>query len=150
MKLEVKNLVFAQVGESESFNIELFNEKIDEDVIAERIRGSLKLTKLEDQILAKVTGTTRVKVSCDRCLVDYCLDLPLKFSQEYLLNRAEAVGDQMAVSAHFEVEVLEPLRQEILAAIPVKKLCQAECAGMCLNCGKNLNAEKCVCKSKGQ
>lgn len=148
MRLEVKNLVFAPVGEKESFNIELFNEKIDEDTIAERIRGSLKLTRLEEQILAQFEGTSRVKVVCDRCLVDFCLDIPVKASQEYFLDRPKADEGQLVVSSHFEIEVLDPLKQEILATLPVKKLCKEDCKGICATCGKNLNIEKCVCKQK--
>jgi hypothetical protein len=48
MKLDVKNLVLATVGAKESLVIELFNEKEDEEVLAERIKGTLNLTRLEE------------------------------------------------------------------------------------------------------
>jgi uncharacterized metal-binding protein YceD (DUF177 family) len=134
MKLDVKSLVNAPLGESESFSIELFKEKVDEEIVADRIRGNLNLTRLEDEILAQFEGSAKVISTCDRCAGDMTLDLPLKFSQEYVIDRNSADVERLFVSNHFEIEFLEPLRQEIIAAIPVKK------------CGKNLNDGPCDCK----
>ena len=35
----------------------------------------------------------------------------------------------------------------LLAEYPIKILCHNECKGLCLQCGKNLNKNKCSCKS---
>lgn len=146
MKLDVKSLVFAPVGDSESFKIELFKEKLDEEFIAERIRGNLTLTKLENELLGKFEGIAKVNAICDRCAGDFVLEVPLRFSQEYLLEQESGEEDKLTVSNHFDIEVTEPLRQEILTALPVKKLCQEDCAGICLGCGVNLNEGKCACR----
>jgi uncharacterized protein len=146
MKLDVKSLVNAPVGDTESLSIELFKEQIDEEVLAERIRGNVILTKLEDEILARFTGNAKLDVSCDRCAGDMSLEIPFKFSQEYVLDKDTEDEDKLIVSNRFEIELIEPLRQELLAAIPVKKLCKDDCAGICLGCGANLNSEKCTCK----
>jgi uncharacterized protein len=145
MKLDVKSLVNAPVGESESLSIELFKEQIDEDIVADRIRGNLTLTKLEDEILGKFMGSAKLMASCDRCAGDMELEIPFRFAQEYSLNRSTDNEDQLSVSNQFEIDLIEPLRQELLAAIPVKKLCKDDCAGICAHCGANLNDEKCSC-----
>lgn len=145
MKLDVKSLVNAPVGQSESLTIELFKEQIDEDIQAERIRGNLVLTRLEDEILGRFDGSAKIQASCDRCAGEMELEIPFKFAQQYSLNREPEDEDQLTVSNHHEIDIIEPLRQELLAAIPVKKLCQPDCAGICRGCGANLNDEKCKC-----
>ena len=147
MKLDVKSLVNAPVGQSESLTIELFKEQIDEEILADRIRGNLTLTRLEEEILGKFDGSAKLMASCDRCAGEMELDIPFKFAQEYTLNREPEEEDQLAVSNHYEIDIIEPLKQELLAAIPVKKLCREDCAGICLTCGINLNDSKCKCKS---
>jgi uncharacterized metal-binding protein YceD (DUF177 family) len=130
MKLEVKNLVFAALGKSDSFNIELFNEKIDEEVMAERLKGTLKLTKLDEQILAAFDFSAKIKLVCDRCLSEYEVEIPLKFKQEYLLERPQEETGELYVDREFKIDVLEPLRQETLIHLPTKKICSEKCEGI--------------------
>lgn len=147
MYLDAKELFFAPFGQTQNVSIELFNEKFEDEVLAKRIKGELKLTKLENEILAKFKGTARVKIACDRCLAEFEVELPLNFSQVYLQEKPEE-EEKMRIEKGFKIELSEPLRQEILIRLPIKKLCREDCAGLCPKCGVNLNSEKCKCKSK--
>lgn len=146
MKLEVKNLALSPVGTTETLSIEMFNEQFEEDVLVERIKGTVALTRLEDQILASLTGMAKTLVRCDRCAGDFVLEVPLKFSEEYWLTKPEAEAEALLVSRDFYLDIREPLRQEILASLPVKKLCDTDCKGLCIQCGTNLNQDECQCK----
>jgi uncharacterized protein len=44
------------------------------------------------------------------------------------------------VSARFELDLREALRQYILMYEPAKPLCRADCAGLCPVCGADMNA----------
>jgi uncharacterized metal-binding protein YceD (DUF177 family) len=147
MKLDVKKLVVAPFGQKESFNLEYFNEKIDEDILAERTRGKLDLTRLEEEIVASFVGGARVRMTCDRCLVEFCTEIPLKFRAEFIMGQKTEEEESFYVSRQFEIDIWEALRQEISSRVPVKKLCQQECKGICVDCGKNKNSEPCKCKS---
>jgi uncharacterized protein len=146
MKLEVKNLVLAPVGKTDDLIIEMFNEQIDDDILAERIKGNLHLLRIEEEVLAQFSGAVKVRVVCDRCAEEYSIEIPLKFSQEYVLHGDEVGSDQLEITRDFKIDIVEPLRQEIQTALPVKKLCKEDCAGLCAACGANLNSEKCKCK----
>ena len=148
MKLEVKNLVFAQVGKTDELTLEMFNEQVDEDILAERIKGNLHLLRIEEEVLAQFSGAVKVRVSCDRCAEEFSIEIPLKFSQEYVMHGDEVGSDQMEITRDFKIDITEPLRQEVLTALPLKKLCKEDCAGLCVACGTNLNLEKCKCKNK--
>jgi uncharacterized protein len=145
MKLDVKNLTLAPFGQKESFSIELFNEKVDEEILAERTKGSLTLTRLEDEILAEFKGQVKAKITCDRCLAEFEVENSLNFKQEYALE-GENTDEKMAVAKDLTIDIQEPIRQEIIVSIPMKKLCSADCKGICSGCGKNLNVAKCKCK----
>jgi uncharacterized protein len=148
MKLEVSNLITAPFGQKESFNVELFNEEIDEEILAERTKGTVELTRMDEEIMAHFKGAVKVKITCDRCLADFTAEIPLNFRQEYLLDPSQADFEKLAVEKGGKIDVTEPIRQEIITHLPVKKLCQEDCQGLCPSCGKNLNVEKCKCKKK--
>lgn len=148
MKLDVRELLLAKIGQTEQVSVELFKEPIDEDVMAERIKGNLKLTKLESEILAEFDGRVTLNLVCDRCLAEYHTDLITKFKQVYVAGIADLDETRMTVDKNSQIDILEPLRQEIIVSLPLKKICKTDCAGICVTCGKNLNVEKCNCKKE--
>lgn len=148
MKLDVKNLIHAPFGQKESFNIELFKEEIDEGILAERTKGELTLTRLDSEILASFKGVSKLKLICDRCVQDFVYNLPLDFSEEYQIDRngADIDEEKQVIEAGDTIDVAEPIRQEIIVRVPIKKLCENACKGLCASCGENLNVKRCKCK----
>jgi len=97
-----------------------------------------------------------VQIACDRCLRLYSVEVCTEFQQLFALDSDEAwqVKDVESMPADLETEILdEPvidlddiLRQQVYLALPVKKLCVNGCAGLCLQCGANLNETTCTCE----
>ena len=75
------------------------------------------------------------KFVCDRCLTEATENQVHKFEEEF--DKAEAVDELL--------DVTELLRDELLAAQPMKNLCKADCKGLCPVCGANLNEGDCGC-----
>ena len=46
------------------------------------------------------------------------------------------------------MDLTEDVRDDILLAFPSRCLCRAECKGLCPDCGQNLNARECDCRSE--
>jgi uncharacterized protein len=47
-----------------------------------------------------------------------------------------------------EIDLRPEVREEIALALPAKFLCSNECAGLCPNCGANLNHAPCTCSGE--
>jgi uncharacterized protein len=98
--------------------------------------------------------STEVQVFCARCLDPVDNVIAEKFDLLYRPLGVDAKGDEVAIS-EAETEIgyyqgdgmlLEDvLKEQILLALPAKQLCQADCKGLCPQCGKNLNLESCDC-----
>ena len=43
------------------------------------------------------------------------------------------------------LDLREAIRQNLLLALPMKALCRENCAGLCSQCGKDLNEGSCDC-----
>ena len=94
-------------------------------------------------------------VACGRCLE------PLEQHQEVGIDLLLEVGGGEAADDELEldredlgvVQLHEPnldtrpmIIEQIQLGIPMKPLCRPECAGLCSQCGANLNAESCDCQ----
>ncbi|GAC1447213.1 MAG: hypothetical protein PVSMB4_01990 [Ktedonobacterales bacterium] len=44
------------------------------------------------------------------------------------------------------LDLREAIRQNLLLALPMRTICREECAGLCPQCGHNLNAGPCGCE----
>ena len=42
----------------------------------------------------------------------------------------------------------EAAREQLLLALPLKVTCREDCKGLCPQCGKNLNQERCSCSTE--
>lgn len=119
---------------------------------------------LERKGESKVAVHGKVDVSlllpCDRCLNWYPFRVESVFQLLFAVENDDAwqVKALESVPSDLETEVLiEPvidlddvLRQQVYLALPVKSLCSPACAGLCLQCGANLNETTCECSKTGK
>lgn len=146
MELDVKNLSYGEVGKRETFELDLSQLDLAEDFRLESAEGEVVLTRVDEGLLAEFRIDPKVKLVCDRCQEEFIFEPRLKFTRLYALGIIDEDSDELPVSKNLTINTEEPIREEIVLAIPYKKLCDRKCKGICSNCGKNRNNEKCVCK----
>ena len=105
--------------------------------ITDEIKYELCGTKVSGGVLVTGCCSTAVSGICGRCLepVTQALECGIKlfFDLEESVEELDISGD---------------IREEILLASPMNLLCSDECAGLCRNCGANLNKGNCQCDEK--
>jgi uncharacterized protein len=58
------------------------------------------------------------------------------------------LADRDMVIAYYDGDVLdlgEMIREQFFLAVPLKRLCREDCAGICPTCGGNRNLTRCEC-----
>lgn len=118
------------------------------------LQGELELIRTDRGIL--VTGKLEawVKANCSRCLEEFELSLHLTLEEEYFpakdllaifdsLSPEEREGFVIGEDNVLDLE--EAIRQHILLNFPIKPICRPDCAGLCPQCGQNLNQGSCGC-----
>ena len=100
--------------------------------------------------------STQVEVRCARCLDPVVQDVGEAFDLLYRPQGVDARGDEASISqaeteiGYYQGEGLlleDVIKEQLLLALPVKLVCNAECKGFCPHCGANLNAESCACQN---
>jgi uncharacterized protein len=98
--------------------------------------------------------STAVELQCARCLDPVPQEITRDFELLYRPLGADAGRDELSVTdaeaeiGYYQGDGLlleDVLREQVLLALPLKVTCRADCRGLCLHCGKNLNEEKCSC-----
>ena len=103
------------------------------------IASKANITRVDDEVFAKITTTGRYESYCDRCLKDLKRDWASNFKLSFDIDQ------QMEF-----VDMDEDIRQEIILNLPTRILCREDCKGLCVNCGANLNIGTCHCALSGQ
>ena len=91
---------------------------------------------------------------CARCLapVDgvFSLDFERTVTAENTLTeqQLDELSDEYVVLDGGELDVDEPLREELLLGFPTKLLCSEDCPGLCPKCGRPKREGDCGCTLK--
>ena len=118
------------------------------------VYGEVKLMRTNRGILVNGTVYTKVKVTCSRCLNLFDCPLTLDIEEEYFPTTDVVSGAQLSlpeepgcftIDERHILDLTEAIRQYALVATPMKPLCREDCAGLCPNCGQNLNQGTCDC-----
>ena len=105
------------------------------------IEMELRLESVVEGVL--VTGTAEVTLAgqCARCLTPIASNEEVDLQELYLYPDKEP-DDEEASRLDGELLDLEPLlRDTVVLDLPYTPLCRPDCAGLCPDCGANLNAD---------
>lgn len=153
MRINVSQLLKENIGSTRNYKMsEIIN--IADDGSSSMIQGEVRLMRTNRGILARGKLYTEVEVTCSRCLNSFGCALALNIEEEYF-PKMDVVGGAplplpdepgcFTIDEHHILDLTEAIRQYALLAIPMKPLCKVDCAGLCLNCGHNLNRGPCDC-----
>ncbi len=95
-------------------------------------------------IRAEIRGQARGR--CDRCLGEVVVPLETHSYLEAHESPIDPDDEALEISASGEVDLGPTLEEMVALALPMKRLCSADCRGLCPRCGQDLNQEQCQCR----
>jgi DUF177 domain-containing protein len=109
--------------------------------VPEEVPADFEVTRANTGTVFSLAFTVRLHGPCYRCLGDAVLDVPIH-AREYQANAPD--GDDELTTPYLENDNLDltaMARDAVALSLPERILCRADCAGICAECGKNLNDE---------
>lgn len=128
--------------------------------VTEPLRAELTLLPMQGGCLVRGTLTGAVVQPCDRCAEDAPTVLrhsietfeSLHGPEDQLSDDEEDESVDTEPSDHIRLDKGVPLLdlaslcwEEFMLALPMRPLCDAQCRGLCPQCGASLNAGPCGC-----
>jgi len=158
MFLSVKEMELRKIRFDETFEsgqIDFAGEDL-EQVGPLHATGSAELlahTEGELRILGHYT--VEMAAHCDRCLgaarfpLDVGFDLFYRPASYIAREEEVAIDEGEAEIGFYEgggMELEDILREQVMLALPMQRVCSEACKGICPVCGKNRNEAQCDCK----
>jgi uncharacterized protein len=157
MFLSVKELELRKIRFDETFEAGAIDFAVEDVKQATPLRATGVAEMLEHsdgEIHLTGQYTVEMGAQCDRCLGRARFPLEASFDLWYRPAAAIARDEEVAIDDD-EVELgfyegngilLEDvLREQVLLALPMQKVCEDACKGICPECGRNRNESECDC-----
>ena len=153
MEINVAQLLKEPIGSSRRYKIDETID-IDENKRDRRVGGEISLLRTQRGVLVRGEVQADLELACSRCLSPFDCQLKINFEEEYLQTvdvnsglpfRSSGEPGSFTIDEHHVIDLTEAIRQYALLAIPMKPLCRGDCAGLCPECGRNLNQGPCDC-----
>jgi len=136
-------------------DIERFRQLGDTDLkLLKPVAYELTVAKFDDTVTIGGPVNVAAKLECGRCLEEFDVELALTMSIKLVPGtelpdapEMELHGEDLDVYYYEGDEIdLDPfVYEEVVLNMPVRPLCSEACKGICPQCGKNRNTEKCDC-----
>ena len=121
------------------------------------VQVDLEIHKDKDRFRLVGTVRTELELPCGRCLEPFRMPFEGAIDVRYLPASEMSAEDEREVAEEDldtsyyrddQIDLNELLREQFYLALPMKPLCQEGCAGLCPQCGTNLNTGTCQCTSQ--
>jgi len=122
------------------------------------INYQLRLVRAHDMVEVDASIDAEIELSCGYCLKRFIEPLSESFSltfatrlpsvvDEFDEEGVELSAEEMGIDLleGDELNLAEPLLENILVAMPLHPLCNDDCKGLCPNCGIDRNVGTCQC-----
>jgi uncharacterized protein len=151
LQYNVAQLLRSPTGTTRTHPIEEEEFRV-EDLEVRNLQGSIRLTRLRDEVFVQGQLQATATLECSRCLESY--EQPLHFELELEFQPSVAILDGKTI-AHPEddsmymidgqhnLDLTEAVREHIILNLPMQPVCRDQCAGLCPICGANQNENPC-------
>ncbi len=149
LQLNVGFLLKEAIGYTWQWEIDLPVTILEENTFLEWLQGRLSFTRTSQGIWVDGTLTGASSADCARCLATFALTLKFKLEELFyyppsnISNPADYIITEDGL-----LDLVEPMREQIVLNIPMNPLCKPDCRGFCNHCGENLNLKECHCKDE--
>ena len=160
MFLSIKEMELRKIRFDETFQpggIDFSSEELEQASPLHAVGVAEYVAHSEGEVRIQGQYTVEMAALCDRCLQSARFPLDAKFDL-YYKPASQVEGEEEVEIDEGEAEigfyegaslVLEDiLREQVMLALPMQRVCSDLCKGICPACGKNRNESACDCRSE--
>lgn len=158
MFLSIKEMEHRKIRFDETFlagHIDFSGEDLEQGSPLHAVGSAELLEESGGQLQIQGRITVEMTAQCDRCLGRARFPLDQSFDLFYHPMAEIARDEEVAIDAAeaeigfyegsgIELEII--LREQVLLALPMQRVCSEACKGICPVCGRNRNETECECR----
>ena len=93
--------------------------------------------------MLQVDASAELQTTCVRCLNSFYLPVITGFEELYQFPSRSREETDLLLPGDGYIDLTDLYREYLILAIPIKRLCKADCKGLCVVCGADLNETTC-------
>jgi uncharacterized protein len=141
-------LLEADLGTSRKVELDYPAIRVADEVSLSYLNGSFVATRTSEGVYLSGRLESAIEVECVRCLGPMMLPIALQIDELfYYPVSAAPEGESLVFEGESGYIDLEPIVRELsLLEVPIQPICKADCKGLCVECGQDLNVAQCGCE----
>ena len=139
-------LLEAPNGTSREIELNYPAVKVAEDLTLAPLSGVFTATRTSEGVYLSGTLQSALITQCMRCLEDADVPLTLELDEMFYYPPHAAPEEGYVVGENGYIDLAPLARELAFLALPIRPLCKADCQGLCMVCGANLNVGDCGCE----
>jgi uncharacterized protein len=143
LKINVGFLLHQAVGTSRDIHFDLPELQVASDFVLHDFKGVARIGRTPQGILVQAEFTAGLIAECVRCLAEFHQQLQATFTELFAFDSRTVTDSGLYVPDDSNIDLAPLVRECILLEIPIKPLCKADCKGLCVVCGEDLNTTVC-------
>jgi DUF177 domain-containing protein len=146
--LPLSSLLTEPAGTERRYDIDGATIDLPDDLrLTSPVQGNVRITRTNRGVLVDGAIDTSIAGTCSRCLRDIVIAEHVEIHEEVLPSIDLATGRPVDASAepevarltdHHELDLGALAAEAISLAEPIAPLCEADCPGLCIECGERL------------
>lgn len=121
----------------------IYDEEEIEFLSPIEIKGTFKV--IDDFLLFSGTLKSVLSLQCSRCLEKFDYPIQIELHEKFAKN--VNTNEDIIIINDDSIDFSQIIENNIILSLPIKKLCNENCKGLCMQCGTNLNYSTCNCEN---
>ena len=142
LRLNIGYLYHKSIGTSRRIPI-AFDRLEIENLLLRNLTSVVTVSRTREGLLLQVLIDAEVQTICTRCLDDFFLEVHTNFEELYEFPSRQREETDLILPMDGYLDLSPLFCEYIILAMPIKRLCQPTCQGLCVVCGANLNITSC-------
>ncbi|MCP4362081.1 MAG: DUF177 domain-containing protein [Chloroflexi bacterium] len=134
----------ATLGTSRTYELDYPNIYLAEDVTLPLLKGKFLATRTGEGVYLSGQLHTEQKINCVRCLEKAAVPIIMPVDDLFYYPPPAPEGEYNLGEDGY-VDLAPLIRELVVLGIPIQPICQDDCFGLCVECGRNLNKGECGC-----
>lgn len=144
MRFNVGYLLESAPGTYSDIEVNFPHLRVD-DVQFKDLDGRFRATRTGEGIFFNGKFETLTAVECVRCLTETFFPTEMIMEELFYYPASAAPPGEYVITPDGNADLGPLLRELSVLSLPVQPLCRSDCAGLCPECGQNLNEAVCDC-----
>jgi uncharacterized protein len=141
-RINVGFIIHEEVGYSREIPFEMDKARL-EDLELKQLRGSILIGRTPQGLIVQGKFNAEASLDCVRCLNGFEHPLTWEFTELYAFNKKSVSEAGLLLPEDAHIDLAPLLREYALLEVPINPLHDANCKGLCTECGQDLNVKDC-------